>query len=132
MLPCRRIVFVYVVYRPPPSRTNKLKNSTFFDEWTEFIDRLAVIQEELIVTGDLNFHLDNEEACDTRKFLETLRDHGLVQHIRGPTHNRGHTLDVVITRENSLILQKYHPSKIRSCAIGKEIHRVIIWHCSQH
>jgi len=95
-----------VVYRPPPSRTNKLKNSTFFDEWTEFIDRLAVIQEELVITGDLNFHLDNEEACDTRKFLETLRDHGLVQHIRGPTHNRGHTLDVVITRENSLILQK--------------------------
>lgn len=95
---------LFVVYRPPPSRTNKLKNSTFFDEWTEFIDRLAVIQEELIITCDLNFHLDSEEAFDTRQFLETLRDHGLLHHIRGPTHNRGHTLDVVITRENSLIL----------------------------
>ncbi|CAG2192897.1 unnamed protein product [Mytilus edulis] len=69
------------------------------------LDRLVVTPEELVITGDLNFHLDNKNNCDTRKFQETLRDHGLVQHVRGPTHNHGHTLDVVITRENSLILK---------------------------
>jgi hypothetical protein len=42
---------------------------------------------------------------DTRKFDETLSDHGLVQHVQGATHNKGHTLDVVITRENSTIMQ---------------------------
>ncbi|VDI70250.1 Hypothetical predicted protein [Mytilus galloprovincialis] len=35
-----------VIYRPPPSRTNKLKNSTFFEEWSEFLDRLVVTPEE--------------------------------------------------------------------------------------
>ncbi|VDI51143.1 MFS transporter, FHS family, Na+ dependent glucose transporter 1 [Mytilus galloprovincialis] len=110
MLECNVVVLkncfrLCVIYRPPPSRTNKLKNSTFFEEWSEFLDRLVVTPEELVITGDLNFHLDNKNNCDTRKFQETLRDHGLVQHVRGPTHNHGHTLDVVITRENSLILK---------------------------
>ncbi|CAC5400145.1 unnamed protein product [Mytilus coruscus] len=94
-----------VIYRPPPSRTNKLKNTTLFKEWSEFLDRLVVIPNELLITGDLNFHLDNVNASDTRKFNETLRDHGLVQHVQGPTHNKGHTLDVVITRDNSIIVQ---------------------------
>ena len=67
-----------MIYRPPPSRTNKLENTTFFD--------------------DVNL-------SDTRKFDETLSDHGLVQHVQGATHNKGHTLNVVITRGNSTIMQ---------------------------
>ena len=73
-----------VVYRPPTSKTNKFKLSTLFEEWNIFLDRLPVSQDELMITGDLNFHLDNKDLTDTRKFFETLSDHGLVQHIRGP------------------------------------------------
>ena len=94
-----------VIYRPPPSRTNKLKNTTFFEEWSEFLDCLVVIPDELLITGDLNFHRDNVNLSDTRKFDETLSDHRLVQHVQGATHNKGHTLDVVITRDNSTIMQ---------------------------
>ena len=94
-----------VIYRPPPSRTNKLKNNTFFEEWSDFLDRLVVIPNELLITGDLNFHLDNINSSDTRKCHETLSDHGLAQHVNGATHNKGHTLDVIITRENSKIVQ---------------------------
>lgn len=93
-----------VIYRPPPSRTNNLKNSIFFDEWCEFLDQLVVIPDEIVLTGDLNFHLDNKNDNDARRFLESLEDHGLVQHIQGATHIHGHTLDVVITREESSIL----------------------------
>jgi hypothetical protein len=57
------------------------------------------LRYELLITGDLNFHLDNVNLSDTRKFDETLSDHGLVQHVQGATHNKGHTLDVVITRD---------------------------------
>ena len=75
-----------------------MKNTTFFEEWSEFLDRLVV----MLITGDLNFHLDNVNLSDTRKFNETLSDHG---HVQGATHNKGHTLDVVITRDNSIIMQ---------------------------
>jgi hypothetical protein len=35
------------------------------------------IPEEIIITGDLNFHLDNKSDCDERKFIEMLNDRGL-------------------------------------------------------
>ena len=62
------------------------------------------IPEEIIVTGDLNFHLDNKSDCDGRKFIEMLNDRGLVQHVIGATHVSGHTLNVIIIRDNSPIL----------------------------
>ena len=52
----------------------------------------------------MNFHLDNPSNCDARTFLETFTKHEIVQHIRRATHVFGHILDVVITREDSLIL----------------------------
>ena len=33
------------------------------------------------------------------KFLDLIRSFGLSQVVIGPTHNRGHTLDLVITRD---------------------------------
>ncbi|VDI39828.1 DNA polymerase beta [Mytilus galloprovincialis] len=89
-----------------------------FMEWSEFLDGLVVIPNELLITGDLNFHLDNVNASDTRKFNETLLDHGLVQHVQGPTHNKGHTLDVVITKDNSIIVQT-SPSIKDPCLIDQ-------------
>ncbi|CAC5420545.1 unnamed protein product [Mytilus coruscus] len=97
---------LYVIYRPPPSRKNQLKNSTFFEEWSDFLDYIVKIPEEIILNGDLNFHLDNKNNCDTRKFEETISDHGLVQHVVRATHIRGHTLDVILCGENSSILAR--------------------------
>ena len=93
-----------VIYRPPPSRINKLKTSTFFEECSEFLDHLIIIPEEIVITGDLNVHLDDKNNSDACKFLETLEDHGLKQHVNGPTQIHGHTLDVIITRDISPIL----------------------------
>ena len=35
---------------------------------------------------------------DTVKFNKVLESFSLVQHVNGPTHKKGHTLDVIITR----------------------------------
>ena len=70
----------------------------------DFLDYTMDIPEEIIITGDLNFHLDNKSDCDGRKFIEMLNDRGLVQHVIGATHVSGHTLDVIISRDNSPIL----------------------------
>ena len=80
------------MYRPPPSKRNGLKNSVFFDEWSLYLDRLALITNDAIITGDLNVHLDNVHDADAVRFNGTLEAHGLVQHVVGPTHKKGHTL----------------------------------------
>ena len=64
-----------IVYRPPPSKRNGFKNSVFFDEWSLYLDRLT---NDVIITGDLNFHLDNANDADAVRFNGTLEAHGLV------------------------------------------------------
>ncbi|CAG2249591.1 unnamed protein product [Mytilus edulis] len=72
--------------------------------WLEFLDYTTEFSGEIIIVGDLNFHLDDVSDCGGRRFTESLSDRGLVQQVEGPTHIRGHTLDVIISRENSSIL----------------------------
>ena len=50
----------------------------------------------LIVVGDFNMHVDVPE--DATKFLNLIQSLGLRQHVTSATHNRGHTLDLIITR----------------------------------
>ena len=52
----------------------------------------------IIITGDLNFHLDNPAELDVRRFSETLADRGMTQLVKFPTHRGGHILDVAIVR----------------------------------
>ena len=57
-----------------------------------------------VITGDLNFHLDNFTNYDTVKFTNVLQSCGMMQHVMAPTHVLGHTLDVIITRDTDKIL----------------------------
>ena len=77
-----------VIYRPPASKVNGFRKSVFFDEWSRFLDRLVVLPEEIVITGDWNFHLDNLQDSDAKALLNTLDTHGLCQYVREPTHVR--------------------------------------------
>lgn len=90
-----------VVYRPPPCSRNGLKTTDFFEEWSKYLDQLSASHVDHILVGDLNFHLDLPSNTCTAQLNSLLDTHGLTQHITGPTHRKGHTLDVVITRESS-------------------------------
>jgi len=53
----------------------------------------------LILVSDHYLHLDVTDDYDAVKLL-----HGLTQHVLQPTHDRGHTLDVFITRSDQSVL----------------------------
>lgn len=92
------------VYRPPPSYQNQLTTTSFLEEWSQYLDRLATSPEPIIITGDFNVHMDDKQNADAAKFNSLLEPHGLSQHIHEPTHTRGHTLDLVITRDSDAVL----------------------------
>ncbi|KAJ0061934.1 hypothetical protein NL108_014510 [Boleophthalmus pectinirostris] len=52
----------------------------------------------LVITGDFNVHVDN--VCDKngKELSVVLETFGLTQYVSEPTHNRGHTLDLLITK----------------------------------
>ena len=92
----RTIQFI-VVYRPSPSKSNKLKTKDFWDEWSMFLSSLSWNHRDCIITGDINFHLEDKKKRHTARFLKTLDEFGLVQLVSEPTHAAGHLLDVLIT-----------------------------------
>ena len=49
------------------------------------------------MTGDLNIHTDNNSDHTATEFFNLLNYLDFKQHITQPTHNRGHTLDLIIT-----------------------------------
>ena len=73
----------------------------------------------IIITGDLNFHLDNPAELDVRRFSETLADRGMTQLVKSPTHRGGHILDVVIVRETGSIISAL-PTVYDPCLCDKQ------------
>ena len=89
-------VTIVAIYRPgstPP-------DSKFFGDFGDLLETVATYNSQLIITGDLNVHLENptDPAAMQLRFL--LDSFGLVQHVDQPTHTHGGILDVIITRSD--------------------------------
>ena len=115
-----------LIYRPPPSKKNKLTIPMFLEEFSQLAE---ILMEDctfpLAVVGDFNFHLDTPNNQDALKFNDLLDSTNLVQHVKGSTHRHGHTLDLIITRgEEKLIANVqvlsdvYSDHKVVSCTMN--------------
>ena len=49
-----------------------------------------------------NIHVDSSNN-ESQSFLDILNANGLIQHVKSSTHQKGHILDLVITREQTRI-----------------------------
>ena len=69
-----------VVYRPPPSKYNGLTIPKFFDQWSTFLTGYATHDKEILIVGDLNFHVDVVSNRDAQRFMDTIKACGIQQH----------------------------------------------------
>ena len=69
----------------------------FFYEFDRVLECAATFASPIFALGDINIHLDLMAEPSTTKFLSSLESHDLVQHVTGPKHTDGHTVDVLIT-----------------------------------
>ena len=94
-----------VVYRPPPNTKSGYTASEFLiDLFAHLMDSMAMDASNLLVAGDFNFHLDDKLNNDTRRCIDLLKPGNLTQHVEGPTHVAGHTIDLLITRSSNAFL----------------------------
>ncbi|GFR81986.1 reverse transcriptase-like protein [Elysia marginata] len=54
-----KITFV-CIYRPPPSKNNKLKTSDFLCEFEEFLSSYDIKNKDTVFLGDFNVHFETE------------------------------------------------------------------------
>ena len=102
-------VMLCVVYRPPPSKKNRLTTQQFLEDIEHWLTAIATdITEDVCIVGDFNLHLDKSEHPNTAQFLGILSALELQQLVTQPTHKAGHILDLVITRAGSNTLSSVH------------------------
>ncbi len=102
---------IIAVYRPPYSQSHAITSSTFFEEFSSFLEGIVMCPEILLIAGDFNFHLDDLTNDDSRKFNEVLETFGLIQYVMVPTHVSNHILDIIVTRSSSdIIISEIQPS----------------------
>jgi hypothetical protein len=70
-------------------------------EFSSLLADLVASPCQLFITGDFNLHLDQPHAAGVQSFLSVLETFGLSQLVTFPTHDKGHTLDLLITHTSS-------------------------------
>lgn len=90
-------VKLIIIYRPPYSRAHPISIRTFLKELTDYLESVILCRDSILITGDINIHVDDPTNDESLKFLDLLESMGLEQHVNEPTHTYGHTLDLVIT-----------------------------------
>ncbi|KAF7251291.1 Dystrophin, partial [Varanus komodoensis] len=82
---------ILLVYRAPFCPTVSLP------ELTEIISDLVLRTPRMLVLGDFNLRAETGLTGAAQDFMASMTAMGLSQHVTGPTHERGHTLDLVFS-----------------------------------
>ena len=90
------------LYRPPYSSKHRVPVSTFNIQFGDMYQDLLAKHpsKKLLLMGDFNLHVDFPTA-EVKSFMDILDSFDSTQFITSPTHVSGHTLDLVITPNDS-------------------------------
>ncbi len=67
-------------------------------EFSTLLEHVTLHAGHILIAGDLNFHVDVESDRDASIFRDIFDTAGLKQLVVDPTHQNGHTLDLLLTR----------------------------------
>ena len=106
----KQLINLFCIFRPPPSKKNKFSDSMFFDQFSDFLEHSDSLPGKTLFMGDFNFHFENVENKNSRKLHDIVDVFNLTQSVSEPTHNQGHLLDLVFSKQsdNILISTKLH------------------------
>ena len=96
---CSVSLRLIVIYRMPSSKINGLKTGSFYEEFSEYMEKLSCASGKVIILGDFNIFVLDTSGFAYKRFVDILET--CVQRIDQPTHNSGHLLDYIITRKDS-------------------------------
>ena len=83
----------------------------FLDEFADYMENFLTTYYNIVIAGDFNLHIDNEKDPEAQLFTNMMAVLGLDCHVDFPTHESGHSLDLVFT-------ETLREMKIISCKLG--------------
>ena len=89
------------IYHPLPKQDQK--NTIFLDEITKLLTVKLPNMENAIILGDFKMHIEDPNNNNSKIFVDMMEALGLKQHVVKPTHQKGNTLDLILTQSTSQI-----------------------------
>ena len=86
---CKPKLLVISIYR-----LQEISMNVFTQELDDLISSHSTLTHSIILVGDFNVHYEIIDKNDTVSLANVTSSFGLAQHVVGPTHKRGHTLDL--------------------------------------
>lgn len=84
-------VLCALICRPPQF------NKDFIQDFSDFVAGLILNYDYFLIAGDFNIHVCCESRPLVNEFLNLVDSFNLTQSVSGPTHEKGHTLDLVLS-----------------------------------
>ena len=94
-----------IIYRVPHTKKNRIRKSAFIEELGDLLESISTSSGKLVLLGDFNVPLDKNSNPEAVQLSSLLDSFGMQQHVEGPTHIRGQTLDLVISRISDNLVQ---------------------------
>ena len=85
-------VILLNIYRPGSERPTSL----FFDELSAALESVMINACPVLVGGDFNIHVQDDKDPHARRLNQLIKSFDMMQHVHGPTHRAGQTLDLVL------------------------------------
>ena len=82
-----------------------IPTNVFLKEFIILLEMFSASSEMFVLAGDVNIHLDNNNDIYTKQLNDIFQMFNLKQHVNFPTHNLGHTIDIVVARMDSPIIE---------------------------
>ena len=89
---------------------NGITSEQLFTEFIELVDQLIMKPAKLIIFGDFIIPQDVQHSGDTKRLIDLLHSLYLLQTITEPTHEDGHTIDLVVSHEADNLLNSLYVS----------------------
>ena len=71
----------------------------FLDEFADYMENLLMTNNNIVIAGDFNLHIDNDKDPEAQLFIDMMAALGLDCHVDFPTHKNGHILDLFFTEK---------------------------------
>lgn len=84
-------IFCALIYRPLSY------NTLFLKEFSDFLTTIVPNVDRLLILGEFNIHVCCPDKPLVSEFLQTIDYFNLSQSFVGPTHEKGHTLDLILS-----------------------------------
>ena len=89
-------------------RFQETPSSVFFEELNCLLLQVDP-SNPIILVGDFNFHFEKSNKPDVMRLTDVMSSLGFSQFVCGPTHRKGHTLDLLFANENYFNFDSNYP-----------------------